>query len=154
MQAGTFSDCKCFVLNAKDPSKVAKSTELIQYLASKPMQLQSFINCKNVPSYKNCAEDIDNIASQVDATVLALAKAQLKMNEYGIAQPFINGTLNTYFYSKKAPEAYKDCVLNEDGSYGSTRKCRETLYTMQYIWTKGKEPASIPSVLPADPADN
>ena len=150
MQAGTFSDCKCFVLNAKDPAKVEKSQELVKFLASKAVQLDSFIKCKNVPSYKGCEADIESVASQVDETVLALAKAQLKMNDYGIAQPFISGTLNTYYYSKKAPEAYKDCVLNEDGSRGTTRAARETLYTMQYIWMKGKEPAEIPAVLPAN----
>lgn len=150
MQAGTFADCKVFTLNAKDPSKVEKSQELIKYLSTKSMQLQSFVECKNVPSYKNCEADLESVSSQVDKTVLDLAKAQLGMNKYAIPQPFISGTLNTYYYSKKAPEAYKDCVLNEDGTKGTTRAVRETLYTMQHIWMKGKNPTEIPAVLPAE----
>lgn len=150
MQAGTFADCKVFVLNAKDPSKVAKSQEIVKYLSTKSMQVKSFIECKNVPSYQNCEADLEAVASQVDPTVLDLAKAQLGMNKYAIPQPFISGTLNTYYYSKKAPEAYKDCVLNEKDLYGTTRKCRETLYTMQHLWMHGTNPESIPAVLPAD----
>ena len=73
------------------------------------------------------------------------------MAAYGIAQPFINGTLNSYFYSKGAPTLYTMVVENTDGKYGTTKAAREILYRMQHIWEKGKDPeTAVPSSLPKD----
>ena len=127
-----------------------KSQELVKYLSTKAVQLKSFVEAGNVPAYAGCENDLETVKDKVAPSLYDLAKAQLAMNNYGIAQPFLNGTLNTYYYSKKAPEAYKDCVLNEDGTKGTTRAVRETLYTMQHIWMKGKNPTEIPAVLPAE----
>ena len=79
------------------------------------------------------------------------------MGEYGLAQPFINGTLNTYYYSKGAPELYKVMCDQYDTSlkqevYTTDAEIQVGLYKMQYIWQKGKTPADgeIPATLPAE----
>jgi len=144
MQAGTFADCKVFCLNSKDASKYNASQKIIKFLSSKAIQLRSFVGCGNVPSYDGCEKDLENLEG-VDASLLSLAKAQIGMNKYSIAQPFINGTLNTYYYSKKAPEEY--ALYITEGT--DTRGARETLYKMQYLWQKGKAAPEIPDELPA-----
>ena len=146
MQAGTFSDCKCFMLNSKDPSKYNHAQQLVKYLSNKTVQLESFAQVGNVPAYSGCENDIETVKSRIDATVYDLAKAQLSMNQFGIAQPFINGTLNTLFYSKKAPEEYMLHIKEGKDTAGA----RATLYTMEYIWKKGSKPSTIPATLPAD----
>ena len=151
MQAGTFADCKVFMINFKtNGEKYSKAQELVKHLSQKSMQLRSFKECLNVPAYQGCDQDIEAIKSEVSATEYALAKAQLEMSKYGIAQPFNSGTLNTFFYSKKADEEYKNAIINDKGAYNTTRKIRETLYTMEYIWQKGTKPSEIPSELPTD----
>ena len=151
MQAGSFADCKTFMINFKTTGeKYTKAQQLVKYLSTKSMQLRSYKECLNVPAYQGCAEDLEAIKSEVSATEYALAKAQLDMNQYSIAQPFINGTLNTFYYSKKADEEYKNAIINDKGAYNETKKIRETLYKMEYIWQKGVAPTEIPSELPSD----
>lgn len=153
MQGGTFADCKCFLINAAaKSSKYEGMQTIIKYLSSKAVQLKSFVSCANVPAYSGSETDIAGIKDQVDATVYDLAVAQTTMAGYGIPQPFVTGTLNTYFYSMKAPDYYKNAVINADSAYATTDSLRVVLYTMEYIWQKGKAPAAtdIPSVLPSD----
>ena len=53
--------------------------EIISYLSSKEVQLQSFVECANVPAYLGAADDIAEIQDQVDPTVYDLAVAQTSM---------------------------------------------------------------------------
>jgi len=131
------------------PEKYAKEQELIKYLSSKEVQNQSFKEAKNVPAYKGADAYIESIKNDIEPGVYAMAKAQVKMGEYGIAQPFVTPTLNTYYYSMKGPERYKNAILNDGGAWTSLRKIREEMYTIQNIWQHGKVPTTIPEVLPA-----
>ncbi|HNX15928.1 MAG TPA: extracellular solute-binding protein [Bacilli bacterium] len=151
MQGGTFADCKCLMMNfAASTKKYAYMQEIVSYLSSKEVQLQSFIECANVPAYAGAADDIAEIQDQVDPTVYDLAVAQTSMAEFGIPQPFVTGTLNTYYYSKTAPDFYRNAVINDAGAFSTLTKIRETLYKMEYIWQKGKVPETIPEDLPVD----
>ena len=152
MRGGTFCDCKCFLINSySDGSKYAAEQSLIQYLSSKETQNQSFLECDNLPAYKGADQHIESIKSQLEDRKYKLAYAQTQMSAYSIPQPFLNGTLNSYYYSKGAPTLYSMVVENTDGKYGTTLAARQMLYRMQHIWEKGKDPeANIPATLPAD----
>ena len=151
MQAGTFADCKVFVINnAIEDDKYEPIQQVVKYLSSKNVQNESFKQAMNVPAYVGAETYVDSIKADIPATQYDLAKAQLGMNKYGIPQPFVTGLLNTYYYSKSAPDVYKLCLINENGEYGTTRKVRETLYTMESIWQTGSKPTSIPEILPSD----
>ena len=150
-QAGTFADCKVFMINgASKQKKYAACQELIKYFSSKDIQNLSFKECLNIPAYIVADEYINSIKDELTTSEYSCAVAQTKMAEYGIPQPFINGTLNTYYYSKNAPDYYKNMIINDKDSYGTERKIREGLYTMEHIWQKGKVPSSFPDTLPED----
>ncbi len=159
-RGGTFADCKCFMINANSAStKYAKEQELISYLASKDVQNESYVECLNVPAYvgaadyiKKCFED-----GKVSESQYNLAAMQVSMAEWGIPQPFITGTLNTYYYSKNAPAVFRamidktaypttgDQVLTETESLEGIRK---GLYLIEYLWMHGVSPKEFPEKLP------
>lgn len=151
MQGGTFADCKCLMMNfAASAKKYPFMQEIVSYLSSKEIQLQSFIECANVPAYLGADADIAEIQDQVDPTIYDLAVAQTSMTAYGIPQPFVTGTLNTYYYSKTAPELYRNAVINNAGAFATLTSLRQTLYRMEHIWQKGKLPETVPEDLPVD----
>lgn len=153
MQGGTFADCKCFMINsASKPSKYEFSQALIKYMSSKSVQDRSFKECLNVPAYSGADAAIKTMYEnkEIEQLPYELAASQIKMAEFGIAQPFITGILNTFYYSKNAPDLLKNTIINDKNAYGTTQKVRESLYTMQYIWQNGQTPDSIPSTLPAN----
>ena len=79
------------------------------------------------------------------------------MAEWGIPQPFITGTLNTYYYSKNAPQVFRaiidksaypttgDIILSETESLDGIRKA---LYLVEYIWMHGHNPDKFPDSYP------
>jgi hypothetical protein len=83
---------------------------------------------------------------------------QAGMSEWGIPQPFITGTLNTYYYSKNGPAIFRamidktaypttgDTILEETESVAGIRK---GLYLIEYLWMHGQAPKEFPSSLPA-----
>ena len=152
IRGGSFVDCKCFVINmaaANDATKYNKLQELIQHLSSKEIQNRSFLEAMNVPAYEGADTFIASLTKdQVDETVLMMAKAQTGMNPYGIAQPFINGTLNTYYYSKSCPKYYEELLVNSSGKYNTVQSVREVLFKMEYVYKHGSLPASVPAQLP------
>lgn len=151
MRGGTYADCKCFLINfSASEAKYKSMEEIISYLSSKEMQMESFEVCKNVPAYDGAVDNIEVIKDQLEPTVYNLAYNQLAMVQYGIPQPFCTGTLNSYYYSMGAPDYYKNAIINADGAFDTTRSLREILYEMEYIWQKGKAPSEIPTVLPED----
>ena len=159
-RGGTFADCKCFMINAYSAAaKYAKEQELILYLSGKEVQNASYLECMNVPAYvgasdfiKQCFDEGKVTESQYD-----LAAAQVGMAEWGIPQPFITGTLNTYFYSKNAPAVFRaivdktqypttgDVILQETTSLDGVRKA---LYLVEYLWMHGVTPSEFPAQLP------
>ena len=79
------------------------------------------------------------------------------MAEWGIPQPFITGTLNTYYYSKNAPAVFRaiidktaypttgDVIIPDTSTLEGVRKA---LYLIEYIWMHGLNPKSFPDSLP------
>ena len=138
MQAGTFADCKVFCLNGTSSSdKYVPAQKLIKYLTSKEIQNRSFKEAANIPAYSGANEYIESIKDEIETTLYQMATSQIKMNEYGIAQPFVKSTYNTYYYSLQAPDFYKNAVLNVNNEFGTLEAVRRVLYRMQYTWQKG-----------------
>lgn len=159
-RGGTFADCKCFMINAySEKSKYAKEQQLIMYLSSKEIQNRSYLECMNVPAYVGAAEFIKQCYEEgkVSESEYNLAAAQVSMAEWGIPQPFITGTLNTYYYSKNAPAVLRaivdktaypttgDVILKETESLEGIRKA---LYMVEYLWMHGVNPKEFPANLP------
>ena len=158
-RAGTFADCKVFMINAySDSGKYAAEQELIRFLTSKDIQTRSFVECSNVPAYEGASSQFKTLYedNRITLNQYLLASAQVDMASWGIPQPFITGTLNTYFYSKSAPAVYRALIEGKNypetdplvtNTY-TTNGVRQGLYLMEYIWMHGKNPTSIPTELP------
>ena len=159
-RGGTFADCKCFMINANSaPGKYAKEQELIKYLSSKEIQNESYLNCLNVPAYLGATEFIKQCYDEgkVTESQYNLAAMQVGMAEWGIPQPFITGTLNTYYYSKNGPAVFRamidktaypttgDQILTETESLDGVRR---GLYLVEYLWMHGVAPKEFPATLP------
>ena len=159
-RGGTFADCKCFMINANSAaSKYAKEQELIKYLSSKDVQNASYLECLNVPAYVGAADYIKQCFEEgkVSESEYSLAAMQVSMAEWGIPQPFVTGTLNTYFYSKNGPAVFRaiidktaypttgDTILEETESLDGVRKA---LYLVEYLWMHGVAPKEFPATLP------
>jgi hypothetical protein len=159
-RGGTFADCKCFMINANsEASKYEKEQELILYLTSKEIQNRSYLECMNVPAFVGAADFIKQCFEEgkVSESEYNLAASQVGMAEWGIPQPFITGTLNTYYYSKNAPAVLRaivdqtkypttgDTILEETTSVAGIRKA---LYLVEYLWMHGVTPKEFPANLP------
>ena len=159
-RGGTFADCKCFMINAYSAaSKYAKEQELIKYLSSKEVQNASYLECLNVPAYMGATEFIKQCYEEgkVTESQYNLAAMQVGMAEWGIPQPFITGTLNTYYYSKNGPAVFRamidktaypttgDQILTETESLDGIRM---GLYLVEYLWMHGVAPKEFPTTLP------
>ena len=159
-RGGTFADCKCFMINAySSPTKYDKEQELIAYLSGKEIQNASYLECMNVPAYVGAADFIKQCYDdgKVTESQYNLAAMQVGMAEWGIPQPFITGTLNTYYYSKNAPAVFRaiidqtsyptsgDIILSETKSVEGVRKA---LYLIEYLWMHGVAPKDFPTSFP------
>ena len=160
-RGGTFADCKVFMINGhSDPAKYEAEQKLIKYLTSKEIQNQSFKEVSNVPAYVGATDYIKGLfdAGEIKENQFKLASCQVEMAEWGIPQPFLTGSLNTFFYSKNAPAVIRalvegtkypttgDVILKETTSL---RGIREGLYMVEYIWMHGKNPQTpFPATLP------
>ena len=138
-----------------DDVRYFKICKLLKYFSSKQAQNDSFVQALNVPAYKGADEFIETTHGQVDETAYLMAKAQTGMTPYGIPQPFINGTFNTYYYSKSTPDYYMNCIKNlKDSGGDSIDGIRKVLYRMEYVWKHGSSPntknPSYPTEFPAD----
>ena len=160
-RGGTFADCKVFMINGhSDPAKYEAEQKLIKYLTSKEIQNQSFKEVSNVPAYVGATDYIKGLfdAKEITENQFKLASCQVEMAEWGIPQPFLTGSLNTFFYSKNAPAVIR--ALVEGTKYPTTgdvilqdttslRGIREGLYMVEYIWMHGKNPQTpFPATLP------
>lgn len=161
-RGGTFADCKVFMLNAYSAaSKYTALQQLVMYLSSKEVQNESFVACKNVPAYVGASAFIENAFKEgkVTESEFSLARAQVSMAEWGIPQPFLTGTLNTYYYSKNAPAVFR--ALIDQTAYPTTgdqfiteeeiktvEGIRKGLYLMEYLWMHGTTPKEFPAAYP------
>ena len=142
MHGGSFVDCKCFVINMAKMTgaeKYYKMCEILKYFSSKTAQNGSYLKAYNVPAYEGAAEYVEEAKSLVEPTVYNMAKAQTGMSSYGIPQPFISGTLNTYYYSSGAPDLYTLCMKNTTGSYNTVEDIRRALFNVEYVWKNGNK---------------
>ena len=159
-RGGTFADCKCFMLNANSAAaKYQKEQELIAWMSNKEAQNNSYLECMNVPAYVGAADFIKTCYEEgkVTESQYNLAAMQVAMAEWGIPQPFVTGTLNTYYYSKNAPAVFRaiidktaypttgDQILSETESLEGIRK---GLYLIEYVWMHGTAPKEFPASFP------
>ncbi|MBR0137267.1 MAG: extracellular solute-binding protein [Erysipelotrichaceae bacterium] len=159
-RGGTFADCKVFMINSNSAAeKYTAIQQLIKYLSSKEVQNESYVACSNVPAYVGASAYIEEAfkAGKITESQYSLAAAQVAMAEWGIPQPFLTGTLNTYYYSKNAPDVFKamidmtaypttgDTIIAETQS---VKGIRQGLYLMEYLWMHGTNPKEIPEELP------
>ena len=159
-RGGTFADCKVFMINAhSDVDKYVVLQNIVKYLSSKEVQNESYLNCLNVPAYVGASEYIKSCydAGTISESEYNLACMQVEMAQWGIPQPFLTGTLNTYYYSKNAPAVFRamvdksaypttgDQILTETESLEGVRK---GLYLMEYLWMHGVNPSEFPANLP------
>lgn len=135
-QSGTFADCKAFVM--KKTSKHAQYLqEVVKYLSSKEVQEGSYEECNNLPAYKNAASEFE--AMKADTLEATLARKQIEMSNYGIAQPFgADEFFNSFYYSKGAPDLYKALIENKDGSFSTFDAIKVELANIENIWKTGK----------------
>ena len=159
-RGGTFADCKCFMINANSAKeKYAKEQDLIKFMSSKEIQNRSYLECLNVPAYVGAADYIAKCYAEgkVTESQYNLAAKQVAMAEWGIPQPFITGTLNTYFYSKNAPAVFRAIIDNT--AYPTTgdviipdtttiEGIRKALYLIEYLWMHGTNPKDFPASYP------
>ena len=159
-RGGTFADCKCFMINANsDKDKYVKEQELIKFMSSKESQNRSYVECLNVPAYAGASSYIEQCYNEgkVTESQYNLAAMQVSMAEWGIPQPFVTGTLNSYYYSKNAPSVFRaiidktaypttgDTILSETESLAGVRKA---LYLVEYLLMHGTVPKEFPTDLP------
>ena len=153
-RAGSFVDCKVLMMNAYtiDEDKYIAAQDVVQYLTSKEIQNRSFKEANNMPAYDGATAYLETIKDELDPTAYQGAVAQSDMGNWGIAQPFVNSVLNQFYYSKGAPDVYKNIILNSESAYSTDAAIRQALYTIEYTWQKGEAPApaDIPSSLPSD----
>jgi arabinogalactan oligomer/maltooligosaccharide transport system substrate-binding protein len=151
---GSFYDCKMLVINkctVKESYK-AQAEQIVKYLSSVECQNRLLKETGTVPSYVGASNYVNQIKNELSDIQYQSIMAQLNMSEWGIAQPFSNSILNTYYYSRRAPELYYSVISNFDDRYSTDNEIRRALYTIEHIWQKGQEPAAadIPASLPQD----
>ena len=156
-RGGSFVDCKCFVINmtsimgSDGPQKYEKMCKLLKYFSSKEVQNDSFVKALNVPAYEGSTEFIESVKDTVDNTAYLMAKAQTGMGIYGIAQPFLNATLNANYYQDGTPDYYSNCIM-KNGSGADVDNIRQVLWRMEYVWKWGAAaaPARYPTSYPSE----
>lgn len=159
-RGGTFADCKCFMINANSSKdKYAAEQALIKFMSSKEIQNRSYLECLNVPAYVGASTFIQQCYNdgKVTESQFNLAAMQVGMAEWGIPQPFVTGTLNSYYYSKNAPQVLRaivdktaypttgDTILSETESLEGIRRA---LYLVEYLWMHGTVPKDFPASFP------
>ena len=140
-QSGTFADCKILVMK-KNSKYQQYLQDIMMYMSNKTIQERSFEECSNLPAYINAVSEFESLQKNDDNA--KTAAAQIKMFEYGIAQPFgIDTKYNTYYYSKGGPE-YIKAILNDKNLKESNRKfvsdkqIKDELNAICNIWKTGQ----------------
>jgi len=134
-RSGSFTDCKVFVMK-KGSDKAEYLEDILLFLSSKEVQEQSYIECANLPAYKNAAIEFPSM--QADNLETELSARQLEMFSYGIPQPFGNPTAHFYYYSKGAPDLIREILENKESLFGTTEAIRTQLQKIENIWKTGE----------------
>ena len=143
-QSGSFYDVKC--LMKKKGSKFAEYLDDIMYfMTTEEMQLESFIYCNNLPAFKtfDAQAEFDKLdedlreEAEITQTKVDLAVAQISQGENaGLPQPFgYKSKHNPAYYSKACPyyvELHQDTTAYETAA-ARNAKIVETLQTVGYI---------------------
>jgi maltose-binding protein MalE len=135
-QSGSFTDCKVFVMK-KSSDKAEYLEDILLFLSSKEVQEQSFVECANLPAYKNAFTEFESMKADNLDTILA-AK-QYETFNFGIPQPIGPLPQNFYFYSKGAPDLIKEILENKDGLFGTTAAIKAQLQSIENIWKTGEK---------------
>ena len=135
-QAGTFADCKAFVV--KNGSTYGSYlNDVVKFLSSKEVQEKSFQECNNLPAYKNAATEFAGMTG--DTVEAKLAQAQINMFEHGIAQPFgYDTSFNANYYSSTVSTLYNFIVTNDDNSVSTYEAIKAELQTIETYLKTGK----------------
>ena len=139
-QSGSFYDVKC--LMKKKGSKFAEYLDDIMYfMTTEEMQLESFIYCNNLPAFKDfdAQEVFDSLdedlkeEAEITQTKVDLAVAQIAQGESaGLPQPFgYKSKHNPAYYSKACP--YYLELHQDTDKYNTDAKIIECLQTVGYI---------------------
>ncbi len=137
-QSGTFADTKMFVMK-KNSVKADYLEDILLFLSSKEVQEESFIECANLPAYKNAGIEFE--AFLEDTPEAKLASAQVSMFEFGIPQPFgFNSKFNTYYYSKGTPDMILEILENPEGAFTSKEAIKAQMQIVETIWKTGVRP--------------
>ena len=139
-QSGSFYDVKC--LMKKKGSKFAQYLDDIMYfMTTEEMQLESFINCSNLPAFKDfdaqaTFDELDEDLKEeleLTQTKVDLAVAQIAQGESaGLPQPFgYKSKHNPAYYSKACP--YYLELHQDTETYNTDEKIVECLQTVAYI---------------------
>lgn len=133
--SGTFADTKMFVMK-KNSDKQEILEDILLYLSSVEIQEGSYEKANNLPAYKNAATEFESMAS--NTLEAALARKQIEMAEFGIAQPFGgDARFNTWYYSKGAPTLIREILENDDNLYITHEQIKAQLEIVQTIWRTG-----------------
>jgi len=146
MNSGTFADAKMFVMKkyAQGDKKAEAVQEILLYLSSKAIQEEAFIECENLPAYKNAYAEFAKI--QENTIEGLLARIQLEMFANGRPQPFgPNARMNNWYYSQGAPSIIYDILTNARDSggnnlYNTTADIRAGMAIIETIWRTGRRP--------------
>jgi len=141
MRSGTFADTKMFVMkkyntsNQAEAARAAAVQQLLLFFSSKEVQEQSFIECDNLPAYKNASTEFASIRNNL------LARTQIEMFSRGIAQPFgANAQMGGNYYGSGANGIVLDILINNGNQYGNTQQIKAALAVIQSLWRTGQRP--------------
>ena len=134
--SGTFADCKCMV-KKKSSAAAQYLDDIMEYLGTDEVQLASYKECNNLPA-SNTVQLVSDGTADGDKA-LALAQAQQKSAEHGIAQPFgVAAKFNMFYYQQGAPAMYEAIHCNTGGVYDSDLRIKRKLQEACYVWTHGQ----------------
>ena len=153
-QSGSFYDVKC-LFKKKDSAYAGYLDEIMMFLSSKEVQIQSFLQCNNLPAYKdfNATEVYNSLTedekdeSGITQIMVDLANAQVNQGEAaGTPQPFgYEPRFNMAYYSM-AHGILVDIHENLNGDYSTTAGVKARLQYLSYIWANNKVPANMSEV--------
>ena len=143
-KSGTFADCKVLVINglAKE-SHFPYLQGIMKYMTCIDVQERSFVECQNLPAYKNASAEFE--AMSADTVEAQLAQMQVAMANYGIPQPFGYHTLlNNFYYSNGADTIIQDVLLKRDSAnnnalaYNTDALLKAALIRIENLWRNVK----------------
>ena len=155
-QSGSFYDVKC-LFKKKGSAYAEYLDQIMLFLASEEVQIESFIYCNNLPAledfdanevYNGLSEEVIDDSGITEINV-KLAHAQITQGDAaGLPQPFgYDPEFNPIYYSEaKAGGVVVDIHQNLAGTYNTAEDVKARLQYMSYIWANNKVPTSMAEV--------